>query len=266
MAKDRFRTLLLRCKLSHLAGICVLTLALFHLRAKKLSQSHGNFLKFSELALGFTPITDKLTTHAYGLMYDAYFTEHVAEKPKLKFLEIGLGCDMIYGAGASAQIWKSLFKTGEIWVAEFNTTCAKATWSATSGWKYVTGDQANKTDLYNWIAITGGNFDFIIDDGGHTNRQIWTSFDILFKHALKPGGVYFLEDLHVGRVDPYHAGGVPGSDGAVMMDVIADWTDQLVVASTEYEGGRRSGYAFELHSDIARIDCINNMCAITKQK
>lgn len=221
----------------------------------------NKFINFSELALGFNPVTDKVTTHAYGIIYDSYFTEHVSAMPGLKFLEIGLGCGMPYGAGASAQVWQSLFKHGDIWFAEFNAACAKATWSADARWSYVVGDQANETALHEWIAITGDNFDFIVDDGGHSNHQIWISFAVLFEHALKPGGVYFLEDLHVGRVDPWHAGGVPGSNGSAMIDAITDWSDQLVVGS---RGGRRSGYAFKLPQNIARIDCISDMCAITK--
>jgi hypothetical protein len=50
-------------------------------------------------------------------------------------------------------------------------------------------------DLNEFIKNVGGDFDLIIDDGGHTMKQQQLSFGVLFKH-LKKGGVYIIEDLH----------------------------------------------------------------------
>jgi hypothetical protein len=49
------------------------------------------------------------------------------------------------------------------------------------------------------VEQSGGNFDFIIDDGGHTNEQNFNSFMVLFQKALKPGGQYVIEDLQTSR-------------------------------------------------------------------
>ena len=38
----------------------------------------------------------------------------------MKMLEIGLGCDMGYGPGASVAVFKKLFPTAELWEAEFS--------------------------------------------------------------------------------------------------------------------------------------------------
>jgi hypothetical protein len=57
------------------------------------------------------------------------------------------------------------------------------------------GDQGDIPTLHKWVQQTGGGFDFIIDDGGHTNPQQLSSFMVLFQHALKPGGLYVIEDL-----------------------------------------------------------------------
>jgi hypothetical protein len=35
-------------------------------------------------------------------------------------LEIGLGCDMQYGPGASATLWRSYFPEADLWFAEYN--------------------------------------------------------------------------------------------------------------------------------------------------
>ena len=55
-------------------------------------------------------------------------------------------------------------------------------------------DQANETSLKDFLQITEGNFDIIIDDGGHRMDQQITSFKMLFP-ALKSGGIYVIEDL-----------------------------------------------------------------------
>ena len=66
----------------------------------------------------------------------------------------------------------------------------------------LTGSQDDRAVLSRWINESGGNFDVIIDDGGHRNVQIWNSFNILFVEALSRGGFYLIEDLQVGRI--YH--------------------------------------------------------------
>ena len=45
------------------------------------------------------------------------------------------------------------------------------------------------------IILYGGDFDIIIDDGGHTMKQQQVSLKYLFD-SVKPGGYYIIEDLH----------------------------------------------------------------------
>lgn len=70
--------------------------------------------------------------------------------------------------------------------------------------------------MESWVVQSGGNFHVIIDDGGHKNHQIKTSFDILFEKALLPGGLYFIEDMQVGRQNYYGANDETGP----MSDII----------------------------------------------
>ncbi len=56
-------------------------------------------------------------------------------------------------------------------------------------------DQGSQSELAELVGKTGGKFDIIIDDGGHTMTQQKNTFLQLFGH-LEDGGIYFLEDIH----------------------------------------------------------------------
>ena len=57
------------------------------------------------------------------------------------------------------------------------------------------GDQSNIEHLNEFLKLYGGDFDMIIDDGGHTMKQHQVSLKILFD-AVKSDGYYVIEDLH----------------------------------------------------------------------
>ena len=78
---------------------------------------------------------------------------------------------------------------------------------------------------------SGGGFDAIIDDGSHRNSHIMKTFDALWP-TLQPGGVYFMEDLQVGRAtDPkYTSENYEDTGGVrVVSDVMQSWTEQLLI-------------------------------------
>ena len=117
----------------------------------------------------------------------------------MKFLEIGLGCDMKYGPGASVALWKKVIPQAEIWEGEYDADCVEKAKEKgqLDGINVLTGDQGDVDVLDRWIEESGGgDFDVIIDDGGHQNCQIWTTF-VKFWPLLKPGGLYFLEGTHL---------------------------------------------------------------------
>jgi len=162
---------------------------------------------FVQMAKTIEPVTDKVTDHRYHRMYGQFLLPFYKKKPNMKFFEIGLGCDMSYGPGASSQLWKKLFPEAEIWEGEFDAACVEKVLNdesgALDGLNVVTGDQGNVTVLDKWIQKSGGDFDVVIDDGGHNNCEILTTFH-KFWPLLKPGGLYFLEDLHVGNLPWYN--------------------------------------------------------------
>lgn len=61
--------------------------------------------------------TDKITSHNYETMYGRLFELPPGRRNIRKMLEIGLGCNMNYGPGASAHIWRDYFPNTDIWMA-----------------------------------------------------------------------------------------------------------------------------------------------------
>ena len=156
---------------------------------------------FVQTAQREAPVSDKVTAHSYQTMYGALLTP-AARSAVHKFLEIGLGCRMSYGAGASVRIWAEWLPRAERWEAEFDEACVRSTRDKLAGINVLTGDQGNETTLAHWIVETGGSFDMIVDDGGHYNHQVMRSFAKLWPH-LNPGGIYVMEDIHVCRTARY---------------------------------------------------------------
>jgi hypothetical protein len=118
----------------------------------------------------------------------------------VKILEIGVE------TGKSHRMWLEYFPNATIYgfdifneldrsnyVAEFyrlQQTCRHLDRSV-----IFKGSQESEEDLKQFINLYGGDFDIIIDDGGHTMRQQQVSLKYLFDQ-VKPGGYYVVEDLH----------------------------------------------------------------------
>ena len=213
---------------------------------------------FYHFAKKLTPVTDKVTTHQYEIMYGIFLfpLRFAAHRPKI--LEIGLGCDMNYGPGASAKVWQSLLPQAELWEAEYDKACVdKARKEGLlEGIKTVTGDQGDLSTLNAWKNEMGGDFDVIIDDGGHKQSQIGRSFDALWP-LVQPGGVYVVEDLQVARRSAYED--TKGQE--IFVDKIKDWTEQLLV---ERNGRSANKIKFPIPTDISFIFCQLEACVIGK--
>ncbi|MBI3258641.1 MAG: class I SAM-dependent methyltransferase [Ignavibacteriae bacterium] len=127
--------------------------------------------------------------HNYTDVYAKYFAS-LKEKP-IKFLEIG-----IY-QGASVKLWEEYFKNADLHFMDI--TFQEVRYSSNRSHYHLCNQESSK-ELQSFIATSGGNFDIIIDDGGHTMNQQITSFRELFPH-LKSGGMYIIEDLHTSYWD-----------------------------------------------------------------
>jgi hypothetical protein len=183
-------------------------------------------------------------------MYQKYL-ESLRDRP-LKMLEIGLGCDMHYGPGKSYYTWLEFFPHVDLYYIEYDAACTEKWASSTTGATIFTGDQADIPFLKRFLTESGGNFDVIVDDGGHTMTQQINSFDTLFP-SVKPGGLYFCEDLQTSYLP--HYGGGPGVSGT-MMERIKGSLDELTTVDIKHDVMR----------NIWSIDCMREVCAFSKKE
>lgn len=168
-------------------------LLLFAINGLILAQNVEEYSHLDELALKSG--TDKSSAfHNYTEVY-AHLFSSIKEKP-LKFLEIGI-CK-----GNSVQLWEKYFPNAELHFIDISLSQTKY-FSKRSTYHLV--DQASPQHLQEFITKTGGGFDIIIDDGGHTMRQQIISFQQLFPH-VNSGGMYIIEDLHTSYNKQYLGG------------------------------------------------------------
>lgn len=122
--------------------------------------------------------------HNYTEVYARYFSP--LKNEPIKFLEIGLH------KGASVKLWESYFRNADLHFIDITFQNIEYH-SHRSHYHLV--NQEDPAELQAFIQKTGGHFDIIIDDGGHTMQQQIISFQQLFPH-LRSGGMYVIEDLH----------------------------------------------------------------------
>src|SRR5262249_45388122 len=145
----------------------------------------------------------------------------------------------------------------DLYYIEFDAECVEKWKAHTSGATVFTGDQEDAPFLQWLLAETGGGFDVIVDDGGHTMAQQRGSLEELWG-AVKPGGVYFVEDLQTSYMG--HYGGDPTAadhDRPTMMRYIFELLDDKMVNGDKHPGVSR---------EVRDIDCMREMCALFKKK
>ncbi len=190
----------------------------------------------------------QVTGHAYHHSY--YMFLRWMRHKHIKLLEIGLGCTMNTGS-ASIMLWQDYFKDLDLWMADIDTVCAAKVQNTTKN-TILIGDQGSEADLLRWVNTTGGGFDIIVDDGSHSPRHQLESFRVLFQHALKPGGIYFIEDIE----SPQRPICNPYQPEALSRDKILYWIDQLLIFPRHAD--------VDLPPGLQSITCQRESCAFHK--
>jgi len=127
--------------------------------------------------------------HDYCRHYDKIFTP-LRDKP-VKLLEIGAA------GGEGVRMWLEYFWNGRVFGVDIVSGTNPYNTPDSGIDTHYTFDQGDQSDPEFWkrfIAKHGGDWDVCIDDGGHYNNEIITSFNSLWPH-VKPGGFYAIEDL-----------------------------------------------------------------------
>lgn len=156
--------------------------------------------------------------HNYTEVYAQYFAS-LRHKP-VKFLEIGIF------EGSSVKMWEEYFDNAELHFIDINFSQIKYFSNRSH---YHLADQANTADLLKVMSVTKGDFDIIVDDGGHTMWQQLVSFKTLFPY-LKSGGMYIIEDLHTSYWKAYGGGGSlehPVSGPGTFVNFLKDLIDEV---------------------------------------
>jgi len=124
------------------------------------------------------------------------------------------------------------------------------------------GDQGNPEVLDGWIEESGGEFDVIIDDGGHTNCQIWTSFQKLWP-TVKRGGLYFIEDMQVAKLETYKKS-TETCDGKDLNvpDKLKEIFDRLMYDDNK---NRRKKFGEKNTGDVEFLFCQPEACVLKKK-
>lgn len=213
--------------------------------------------------------TDKTWDHRYDYLYSRWLAP--VRRENLRMLEIGLGCNMGYGAGHSLQLWKKYMSNTKVSYLEYDAACAtkhKTDIEAASGGKLYIGDQADATLLEEILADSRDfqGYDVIIDDGGHTANQMLTSIKTLW-HALKPGGIYIVEDTSENYIEKEFL--APDTFMAFMkqaMDVVQCRMKPAYMEPDSVVRKEFKEFCAKTNMDILSVECIPEACALIKGK
>ena len=237
------------------------------------SHRNNDTVTLAREAMSRRGICDKISMSAFHVMYGALLTP-LARRHRggqnsrggMRLFEIGLGCNMEAGPSACHYLWKHLFQGGlDLWQAEIAAQCVALARKRgqLDGVTTLVGDQGNATTLREWRRQMGDDgFDAIIDDGGHKSSQIASSFE-WFWPIVRPGGTYFIEDMHVGYMGNYE----DSNGAAVMPDVVRTWMAQLagqLQPDAAASGARKFGGVHKLPDGTSFIACQTRGCAIGK--
>jgi hypothetical protein len=145
--------------------------------------------------------TDKCpTAHNYVETYEQLFAP--LRTSTRRILEIGVQ------HGFSMRMWEAYFPSAKVVGLDIQPRPKVDSSRVTT----VVADQGKREDLQAVLAKFGGDYDIIIDDGGHRMDQQQVSLATLFP-ALRPGGLYIIEDMHTSFPQFYPDFGV-AADGS----------------------------------------------------
>lgn len=148
--------------------------------------------------------------HHFTDLYDLFFSPLRSSASKI--FEIGIA------AGGSLEMWRDYFPKATIYGIDIDPK----TELDSDRIKTFVANQADRAQLKSFIDKFGGQFDMILDDGGHTMDEQQVSIGFLFPY-LKPGGFYVIEDVHTSLPEFYPDYGVDADGKNSTLAVIVNF-------------------------------------------
>jgi len=162
--------------------------------------------QLSRAALGAG--TDKgFPGHWYTENYER-FLWHLKNEP-IRIFEIGIA------GGGSLRLWQAYFPRATLYGIDIKD----GTKFENERVKTCVADQAKRDQLKQCLDRFGGQFDLMIDDGGHGMEMQQVSLGFLFPY-LKPGGFYAIEDLHTSMPRIYKGFDVEPGEGNSTLNLV----------------------------------------------
>ncbi|MBI1197556.1 MAG: class I SAM-dependent methyltransferase [Phenylobacterium sp.] len=164
------------------------------------------------------------------------------QKP-ITMLEIGVS------KGGSLELWRKFFgPDATIYGIDIDPACAKRVDPPN---QVRIGSQGDPAFLRKVLAETGPP-DIILDDGSHISSHQRISFEVLFP-ALKPGGLYMIEDLHTAYWPRWEGGYRRAGTGIELVKALIDDMHGWHHGRGARFAGREWVQSVEIHDSIAVI-------------
>ena len=201
------------------------------------------------------PYFTRWAPHGYDVLYKRYLAP--LRGTDVRLLEIGLGCDMPLGVGASVPLWREyLGVCMKYTIMEFDGPCAEKFRKSVDA--LFIGDQSSLTDLAPVAAA--GPYDVIIEDGGHSMKQQITTLRTLLP-LQPPGALFFVEDLSTSYLPKYFD--MPAGETTVRFLADLAAVLHLPIGTGAVPTGLMDGSA-ELARLVSSIDCAREICVLVR--
>jgi len=181
--------------------------------------------------------------HYFGI-YERHFAPY-RNRP-VRIVEFGVW------HGGSLQMWRRYFgPEAQIVGVDINPECARL---SEPGVEIVIGDQADPA-THRALRSRFGEFDIVIDDGGHRMDQQVTTFRELYP-AVKVGGLYVAEDLHT-SYHPDFGGGLRRAGtfielGKQLIDQLHAWYGPPAGLEVDYV--TRTAYGLHFYDSMLVVE------------
>jgi trans-aconitate methyltransferase len=185
--------------------------------------------------------------------YVDLYVRHMKSRRRnvVSLLEIGVGgYSDPHSGGASLRMWRTYFPRAQVVGIDIEPKVIRE-----PRIRFLQCDQSSVNDLQRVAAL--GPFDVIIDDGSHQQAHILLSFEVLYS-ALKPGGLYVIEDLQTAYAMQSGGGPVGTADTSLSLaKTLIDEVNRRHIPDAD-------NVLDEINCDVAAVHTYSNIVFIER--